>query len=75
MQYTSGLIFAHCTSSEKPGENDKLKLVPPDLKTLTHEYMIKQSALDAANSATQALTIIYMSIIDLSVEYRQVKIL
>lgn len=68
--YTSGVIVAHCTSFDKPSENDKLKLDPPNVKKLTHEYMIKQSALDAANSATQALTVTYMAIIDLSVAYR-----
>jgi len=70
LQYTSGMLFVHCTSFDKPSENEKLKLEPPDIKKLTHEYMIKQSALDAVNSATQALTITYMAIIDLSAAYR-----
>ncbi|KYM79044.1 hypothetical protein ALC53_10598 [Atta colombica] len=70
VMYTSGMLFAHCTSFDKSSENEKLKLDPPDIKKLTHEYMIKQSALDAANSATQALTVTYMAIIDLSVAYR-----
>ncbi|KYN31456.1 hypothetical protein ALC56_14337 [Trachymyrmex septentrionalis] len=70
VMYTSGILFAHCTSFDKPSENKKLKLDPPDIKKLTHECMIKQSALDAANSATQALTVTYMAIIDLSVAYR-----
>ncbi|XP_018397226.1 PREDICTED: uncharacterized protein LOC108775383 isoform X1 [Cyphomyrmex costatus] len=68
--YTSSILFAHCTSFDKLNENEKLKLDPPDIKKLTYEYMIKQSALDAANSATQALTVTYMAIIDLSVAYR-----
>ncbi|XP_012538747.2 uncharacterized protein LOC105838031 [Monomorium pharaonis] len=68
--YTSGMLFAHCTSFDKPSENDKLNLELPDIKKLTHEYMIKQSALDTVNSATQALTITYMAIIDLSNTYR-----
>ncbi|XP_077264470.1 uncharacterized protein LOC143898698 [Temnothorax americanus] len=68
--YTSGMLFAHCNSPDKPSENDKLKLVPPDVNKLTHEYMIKQSALDAANSVTQTLTVTYTAIVDLSVEYR-----
>ncbi|KYQ54312.1 hypothetical protein ALC60_06858 [Trachymyrmex zeteki] len=68
--YTSGMLFAYCTSFDKPSENEKLKLDPPDIKKLTHEYMIKQSALDAANSATQALTVTYIAIIDLSIAYR-----
>jgi len=64
------MLFVHCTSFDKPSENEKLKLEPPDIKKLTHEHMIKQSALDAANSATQALTVTYMAIIDLSAAYR-----
>ncbi|KAL6267494.1 hypothetical protein P5V15_000568 [Pogonomyrmex californicus] len=68
--YTSSILFAHCTSFDKPNENDRLKLDPPDIKKLTHEYMIKQSALNTVNSATQALTVTYMAVIDLSVAYR-----
>ncbi|KAL0125201.1 hypothetical protein PUN28_004381 [Cardiocondyla obscurior] len=68
--YTSGILIAHCTSCDKPGENDKLNLTSPDVNKLTREYMIKQSALDAANSATQVLTVTYVSIVGLSMEYR-----
>jgi len=41
-----------------------------DIKKLTYEHMIRQSTLDVTNSATQALTIIYMAITDQSIEYR-----
>ncbi|XP_032689331.1 uncharacterized protein LOC116852782 isoform X2 [Odontomachus brunneus] len=68
--YSSSLLFAHYTPSEKPSEKDKLKLDLPDIKKLTYESMIQRSALDAANSATQALTVTYMAIKNLSTEYR-----
>ncbi|XP_011862644.1 PREDICTED: uncharacterized protein LOC105559157 isoform X2 [Vollenhovia emeryi] len=64
------MLFVHCASADKPGESDKLKLAPPDISKLTYEYAIRQSALDAANSATQVLTVTYMAIVDLSAEYR-----
>ncbi|XP_032689332.1 uncharacterized protein LOC116852782 isoform X3 [Odontomachus brunneus] len=67
--YSSSLLFAHYTPSEKPSEKDKLKLDLPDIKKLTYESMIQRSALDAANSATQALTVTYMAIKNLSTEY------
>lgn len=70
IQYTSGMLFTHCASSTKPSEKEKLKLEPPDIRKLTYEFMIQQSALDAANSATQALTVTYMAIKNLSTEYR-----
>ncbi|XP_070511166.1 uncharacterized protein [Cardiocondyla obscurior] len=33
--YTSGILIAHCTSCDKPGENDKLNLTSPDVNKLT----------------------------------------
>ncbi|EZA47657.1 hypothetical protein DMN91_012573 [Ooceraea biroi] len=68
--YTSSILFAHCVSPDKPSENAKLKLELLDVKKLTYEHMIRQSALDATNSATQALTVTYMAITHLSTEYR-----
>lgn len=74
MQYSSGVLFVHCTPSIKNhkdfNEKEKLKLEPLDIRKLTYESMIQQSALDAANSATQALTVTYMAIKNLSAEYR-----
>lgn len=68
--YTSSTLFVYCTSSDKPSANNKIQFEPLDIKKLTHEYMIKQSVLDAVNSATQTLTVTYMTITDLSNEYR-----
>ncbi|CAL1676032.1 unnamed protein product [Lasius platythorax] len=69
--YTSSMLFAYCNSFEKPSADKKLQFEPLDLKKLTHEYMIKQSILNAVNSATQTLTVTYMAIADLSIEYRK----
>ncbi|KAM0728361.1 hypothetical protein ACS0PU_005143 [Formica fusca] len=68
--YTSSILFTYCTSSDKPNTNKKIQFEPLDMKKLTHEYMIKQSILDAVNSATQTLTVTFMAITDLSIEYR-----
>lgn len=69
-QYTSSILFTYCTSSDKPNTNKKLQFEPLDTKKLTHEYMMKQSILDAVNNATQTLTVNFMAITDLSIEYR-----
>lgn len=69
-QYTSGILLAHCVSPDKPAENARLKLEQLDVKKLTYEHMIRQATLDAANSASQALTVTYMAITHLSAEYR-----
>lgn len=71
--YTSSMLFAYCTSSDKPSDkptNKKLQFEPLDMKKLTYEYMIKQSILDTVNSTTQTLTVTYMAITELSTEYR-----
>lgn len=68
--YTSGILLAHCVSPDKPAENARLKLEQLDVKKLTYEHMIRQATLDAANSASQALTVTYMAITHLSAEYR-----
>ncbi|XP_011152380.1 uncharacterized protein LOC105191004 isoform X2 [Harpegnathos saltator] len=70
VMYSSGILFTHCTLSEKLNEKEKLKLEPPDIKKLTYESMIQCSTLDVVNSATQALTVTCMAIINLSTEYR-----
>ncbi|XP_070160937.1 uncharacterized protein [Polyergus mexicanus] len=67
--YTSSVLFTYCTS-DKPSTNKKIQFETLDMKKLTHEYMIKQSILDAVNSATQTLTVTFMAITDLSIEYR-----
>lgn len=67
----SGMLFANCIPSERHNEGEKLKLLElVDVRKLTYEFMIQQSALDAANSATQALTVTYTAITNSSDEYR-----
>ncbi|XP_014474559.1 PREDICTED: uncharacterized protein LOC106744371 [Dinoponera quadriceps] len=68
--YSSGMLFTYCTPSKKLSEKEKLKLELPDIRNLTYESMIQRSALDATNSATQALTVTCMAIINMSAEYR-----
>lgn len=69
MQYAASFVFKNPSDTKKPMQDDKLKFEPPDVKTLTHEYMIQQSMIDAANSASQILTVTYTAIIRTSNEY------
>ncbi|XP_076685929.1 uncharacterized protein LOC143377959 [Andrena cerasifolii] len=68
--YAASFVFTNHSDTKKPTEDDKLKFEPPDVKTLTHEYMIQQSTIDAVNSATQILTVAYTAIIRTSNEYK-----
>ncbi|XP_076246857.1 uncharacterized protein LOC143186897 [Calliopsis andreniformis] len=68
--YATSFIFVDHSETKKPTEGDKLKFEPPDIKKLTHEYMIQQSTIDALNSTTQILTIAYTAIIRTSDEYK-----
>lgn len=70
MQYAASFMFTNDSDTKKPTQDDKLKFEPPDIKTLTHEYMIQQSTIDAVNSSTQILTVAYTAIIRTSNEYK-----
>lgn len=50
-------------------EENKLKL--PDVKTMTYNYLVKQSTLKAINNASELLTITFLAIETISEEYRK----
>lgn len=62
--------FIQYDPSKKPNTEDKLNLEPPDIKDLSFDYMIKQSAIESVNSASQTLTVTYSAIEAASTEYR-----
>ncbi|XP_033209682.1 uncharacterized protein LOC117168277 isoform X1 [Belonocnema kinseyi] len=62
--------FIQYDPSKKPNANEKVSLEPPDVKNLSFDYMIKQSAIEAANSASTVLTVTYTAIEETSKEYR-----
>lgn len=66
----TSFLFTNDFDAKKPTAKEKLKLELPDVKKLTHEYMIQQSTVDAVNSATQALTVTYLAIVKTSNEYK-----
>ncbi|XP_046749666.1 uncharacterized protein LOC124413249 isoform X2 [Diprion similis] len=70
IMYASTTLFVNSTSTQKPCADQKLTLEPPDSKTLSYDYMIKQSTIDAVNTASQVLTITYSAIESTSREYR-----
>lgn len=63
--------FIQYDPSKKPNTEDKLNLEPPDIKDLSFDYMIKQSAIESVNSASQTLTVTYSAIEAASTEYRK----
>ncbi|XP_015601708.1 uncharacterized protein LOC107270840 [Cephus cinctus] len=66
--YASSPIIVNCAASKKPPGDKKITLEPPE--HLSYDYMIKQSTIQAVNSATQALTVTYIAIETTSQEYR-----
>ncbi|XP_046431523.1 uncharacterized protein LOC124185132 isoform X3 [Neodiprion fabricii] len=70
IMYASTTLFVNSTSTQKPCADQKLTLEPPDSKTLSYDYMIKQSTIDAVNTASQVLTVTYSAIESTSRDYR-----
>ena len=62
--------FVQYDNIKKPNPDERINLDPPDVKHLSFDYMIKQSAIEAANSASQTLTVTYTAIEAISKEYR-----
>ncbi|XP_047347460.1 uncharacterized protein LOC124948197 isoform X1 [Vespa velutina] len=63
-------FFVKCSSKNESKITEEYKLKLPDVNTLTYNYMINQSTLNAVNNASELLTIIYTAIEAASVEYR-----
>lgn len=63
-------LLVNCSSQNESKITEEHKLKLPDVDTLTYNYMIKQSTLNAVNNASQLLTVIYTAIEAASVEYR-----
>lgn len=59
---------------KKPTSENKLNLEPPDARIYSHDFMVKQSTINAVNSATESLTITYTAVETLSKEYRYIHI-
>ncbi|XP_057329510.1 uncharacterized protein LOC130670230 [Microplitis mediator] len=67
---SAGILLARCDDKQKLENESIVKVKVPNLDKLSYDYMIKQSAVDAVNSASQALTIAYTAIESTSREYR-----
>ncbi|KAG8034754.1 hypothetical protein G9C98_007830 [Cotesia typhae] len=65
-----GIVFAR-SDEKKDTEGEKIiKVQMPNFDKLNYDFMIKQSAVEVINSASQALTIAYIAIESTSREYR-----
>ncbi|XP_063976191.1 uncharacterized protein LOC135162037 [Diachasmimorpha longicaudata] len=66
-------IFAKCEGFETSGlkEEQRVKFQVKDFEKLSFDYLIKQSSIEAVNSASQALTVTYSAIEITSNEYRE----
>ncbi|XP_008543186.1 uncharacterized protein LOC103568210 [Microplitis demolitor] len=67
---SAGILLARCDDKKKFENESIVKVKVPNLDKLSYDYMIKQSAVDAVNSASQSLTIAYTAIESTSREYR-----
>ncbi|XP_066587260.1 uncharacterized protein [Prorops nasuta] len=67
--YGVGFVYEN-NSSEKPTDEQKIQMDELNKSKLTYDQMIKQSTIDAVNSASQALTVTYTAIETTSKEYR-----
>ncbi|KAI4497512.1 hypothetical protein M0802_007523 [Mischocyttarus mexicanus] len=66
----SPLIHNPSSKEDTEIKEDTTKLNLPDVKTLTYNYMIKQSTLKAINNASDLITTTFLAIETLSEEYR-----
>ncbi|XP_051164821.1 uncharacterized protein LOC127283777 [Leptopilina boulardi] len=69
--FAIGSSFIQYDPSKKPNSEEKINLEPPDKKNLSFDYMMKQSAIESVNSASQTLTVTYSAIEAVSKEYRK----
>lgn len=72
VQFGIASSFIQYDPFKKPNADEKVYLEPQDVKNLSFDYMIKQSAIEAANSASTALTVTYTAIEATSKEYRYI---
>ncbi|XP_043466393.1 uncharacterized protein LOC122501167 [Leptopilina heterotoma] len=63
--------FIQYDPDKKPNSEEKINLLPPEKKDLSFDYMMKQSAIESVNSASQTLTVTYSAIEAVSKEYRK----
>ncbi|XP_015127286.1 uncharacterized protein LOC107048574 [Diachasma alloeum] len=65
-------IFAKCEGFDNSGlkEEQRVKFEVKEFEKLSFDYLIKQSSIEAVNSASQALTVTYSAIESTSKEYR-----
>ncbi|XP_043503472.1 uncharacterized protein LOC122525006 [Polistes fuscatus] len=64
-------LFINDSSQNDAEITEKNKLKLPDVKTMTYNYLVKQSTLKAINNASELLTITFLAIETISEEYRK----
>lgn len=65
--------FIQYDPDKKPNSEEKINLQDlqaPEKKDLSFDYMMKQSAIESVNSASQTLTVTYSAIEAVSKDYR-----
>ncbi|KAK2588318.1 hypothetical protein KPH14_004335 [Odynerus spinipes] len=67
-------LLVNCSSQTDSIKSEVNKLKLPDVNSLTYDYMIKQSTINAVNNASELLTITYTAIEAASIEYRSLLI-
>lgn len=71
VQYaTTAPLFTSPDPPKNPNHDQKLQFEAPNASNLSYDYLIKQSTVNAVNSASQALTVTYSAIETTSKEYR-----
>ncbi|OXU31667.1 hypothetical protein TSAR_000708 [Trichomalopsis sarcophagae] len=68
---TTAPMFTNPDPPKDPNNDQKLQFEPPSPSNLTYDFLIKQSTINAVNSASQALTVTYSAIENTSREYRK----
>lgn len=63
-------MFTNPDPPKDPDDDQKLQFEAPSPSNLSYDFLIKQSTINAVNSASQALTVTYSAIENTSREYR-----
>lgn len=63
-------MFTNPEPPKEPKNDQKLQFDPQSALNLSYDYLIKQSTINAVNSASESLTVTYSAIETTSKEYR-----
>ncbi|XP_011504585.1 PREDICTED: uncharacterized protein LOC105367530 isoform X2 [Ceratosolen solmsi marchali] len=66
--YATTPMFVHPHPPKKPNDDQKLQF---EASNLSYDYLLKQSTINAVNSASEALTVTFTAIETTSKEYRE----